>query len=66
MARRGEITGWTGIDDPYENPEHPEIVVETLAHSAEDNARQIVEFLEAAGFVRADASMRAESLIGSR
>src|SRR2546427_3347308 len=35
MARRGEITGWTGIDDPYEAPSHPEIVLETLRSSAE-------------------------------
>ena len=52
MARRGEITGWTGIDDPYEAPQHPEIVLDTVTHSAEDNARQIIDYLEAEGFVR--------------
>jgi sulfate adenylyltransferase len=51
-ARRGEITGWTGIDDPYEAPEHPELVIDTLAHSAESNARKILAYLESAGFVR--------------
>src|SRR5438874_924251 len=29
-ARRGEITGWTGIDDPYEAPEHAEMVLDTV------------------------------------
>ena len=29
-ARRGEIVGFTGIDDPYEVPQHPEITIETL------------------------------------
>jgi sulfate adenylyltransferase len=52
-ARRGEITGWTGIDDPYEAPEHAEIVVDTLSHMPEDNARRIVAYLEERGFVRA-------------
>jgi sulfate adenylyltransferase len=51
-ARRGEITGWTGIDDPYEVPERPEITLDTLAHSAEDNARRIVEYLMAESLVR--------------
>lgn len=55
MARRGEITGWTGIDDPYEAPEHPEILLDTLGRSAERNARAIVDYLEVAGFVRGHA-----------
>jgi sulfate adenylyltransferase len=52
MARRGEITGWTGIDDPYEPPEEPEIVLDTLGHTPEDNAHRIIAYLEEAGFVR--------------
>jgi sulfate adenylyltransferase len=51
-ARRGEIQGWTGIDDPYEVPEHPELVLETVASSAEDNARRILDYLVSQGFVR--------------
>jgi sulfate adenylyltransferase len=58
MARRGEITGWTGIDDPYEPPQHPEIVLDTVAQSAEDNARSIIAYLEADGFVRGHAVSR--------
>jgi sulfate adenylyltransferase len=50
-ARRGEISGWTGIDDPYEAPEHAEVVLDTLSHSAEDNARAIVRCLAERGFV---------------
>ncbi len=30
-ARRGEIKGFTGIDDPYESPEHPEITLDTVS-----------------------------------
>jgi sulfate adenylyltransferase len=51
-ARRGEITGWTGIDDPYEPPEHAELVLDTVSSSAEDNAWQIVRYLQEEGFVR--------------
>jgi sulfate adenylyltransferase len=50
-ARRGEISGWTGIDDPYEPPEHADVVLDTLSHSAEANARTIVECLAARGLV---------------
>jgi sulfate adenylyltransferase len=52
MARRGEITGFTGIDDPYEPPRHAEITLDTVAHAPEQNARRIVEFLAGKGFVR--------------
>ena len=51
-ARRGEITGFTGIDDPYEPPENPEIEIETTARSAEDNARAVFDLLKTSGFVR--------------
>ncbi len=52
-ARRGEIHGFTGIDDPYEAPQHPELRVETYGRSAEENARAILELLIQRGFVRA-------------
>ncbi len=51
-ARRGEIKGFTGIDDPYEPPNNPELVLDTVNHSAEQNARQIVEYLIARDFLR--------------
>jgi len=51
-ARRGEIKNFTGIDDPYEAPVQPELVIDTVANSAEDNARLIVKYLEERGFLR--------------
>ena len=39
-ARRGEIKGFTGIDDPYEPPLNPEFRLTAEGTSAEDNARQ--------------------------
>src|SRR5690606_1534497 len=52
MARRGEFEGFTGIDDPYEPPLHPELTLETIYHSAEENAQLIVDYLVAQGFLR--------------
>jgi sulfate adenylyltransferase len=51
-ARRGEIKNFTGIDDPYEAPVHPELVIDTIANSAEDNARLIVQYLSERGFLK--------------
>jgi sulfate adenylyltransferase len=53
-ARRGKITGFTGIDDPYEPPEQAEIELDTVEHSAEENARRIRDYLTQQGFVRSD------------
>jgi sulfate adenylyltransferase len=51
-ARRGEIKGFTGIDDPYEAPLHPEIRLDTVMKSPEENARSILDVLQKKGFVR--------------
>jgi len=51
-ARRGEITGFTGIDDPYEPPRHPEIVLDTVHHTPEENAHLILDYLIEEGFIR--------------
>jgi sulfate adenylyltransferase len=53
-ARRGEIKGFTGIDDPYEAPERAEITVETVRHDPEANARTIADYLASRGFIRAE------------
>ncbi len=50
-ARRGEINNLTGINDPYESPQKPEIVIETDFSSPEQNARFILAFLKERGFV---------------
>jgi adenylylsulfate kinase len=50
-AFAGEIKGFTGVDDPYEEPANPELVVDTEAHEPEESARLIVEKLEALGLV---------------
>lgn len=51
-ARRGEIKGLTGIDDPYEPPQTPEITLDTVSRTSEENARLVLDFLIERGFVR--------------
>jgi sulfate adenylyltransferase len=50
-ARRGEIKGFTGIDDPYEEPLSPEMVLKTIDCSPEHNSRQIIKQLIQRGFL---------------
>ena len=50
-ARRGEIKGFTGIDDPYEAPLNAEITLETATVTPEENARRIIALLESRGYL---------------
>jgi len=51
-ARRGELRGFTGIDDPYEAPAAAELTLDTVSHSVADNARRVLDELRRRGFVR--------------
>ena len=51
-ARRGEIKDFTGIDDPYEAPENPDLELETVTRSPEENAHVVLDELGERGFVR--------------
>jgi adenylylsulfate kinase len=48
-ARAGEIKGFTGIDDPYEEPLTPELVVDSSARPPDDLAADVIAWLERAG-----------------
>src|SRR5437867_4204783 len=50
-AFAGEITGFTGVDDPYEEPAAPEIVVDTEQHDPEESARLVLVKLEELGLI---------------
>ncbi len=56
-ARRGEIKDFTGIDDPYEPPAQPEVTLDTMTHTPEENARLILHYLCQHGFVRMPTDM---------
>jgi sulfate adenylyltransferase len=54
-ARRGQITGFTGVDDPYEAPQNAEITLDTVSATAEENAHKIIAYLAERGFLQTDA-----------
>jgi len=51
LAREGKIKNFTGIDDPYEPPHNAELVIDTVARSAEENAELILAHLVGQGFI---------------
>lgn len=52
-ARAGEIKGFTGIDDPYEEPLHPEIVLDSASHQPDALAAEVIAWLQRAGKIAA-------------
>jgi adenylyl-sulfate kinase len=50
-ARAGEIKEFTGVSDPYEPPENPELVLETERDSPEESAKKIIAYLEEQGLI---------------
>ena len=55
-AFKGEIKGFTGVDDPYEDPVAPELVVDTEEHEPEASASIIVAKLEELGLVASEVA----------
>jgi adenylylsulfate kinase len=55
LVDEGKIKNFTGIDDPYEEPEHPELVIETDKETIEESISRIFAKLEELGYLtRAD------------
>jgi adenylylsulfate kinase-like enzyme len=50
-ALAGELKGFTGVDDPYEAPVSPEIIIETEAETPEMSAARILGKLEQLGLI---------------
>jgi len=51
-ARAGDIPEFTGISAPYEEPENPEITIETDKETIEEDVSKIVSYLEKNGFMK--------------
>jgi adenylylsulfate kinase len=51
-ARAGELKGFTGIDDPYEAPQKPELVLDSASKSAEDLADEVIAYLRRTGKIQ--------------
>jgi len=45
-AEHGEIKNFTGVSDPYEEPESPEVICNTDVESVEESGEKIIEFLK--------------------
>ena len=56
-ARRGELVNFTGIDAPYEPPQHPELQIDTVTQTAEENAHRVIAHLIGKGFVRTETAV---------
>ena len=50
-ARSGEIPEFTGVSDPYEAPENPELTVETAGKTPEESAQVVLDYLESEGLI---------------
>lgn len=51
-ARNGEIKEFTGISAPYENPETPELVIDTAKKSLDQSANRVIQYLENRGIIK--------------
>lgn len=53
-ARAGEIKNFTGHDDPYEEPESPELVLDTEKETIEESTQKVINFLKKRGYINED------------
>jgi adenylyl-sulfate kinase len=58
-ALAGEITGFTGVDDPYEAPEKPELIVDTMVETPEQSLQKVMDTLHELGHID-DATLLVE------
>ena len=54
-AFAGEIKEFTGVSDPYEAPDNPEITCDTESETAEESAQKLIEYLESRDLIPAAA-----------
>ena len=59
-ALAGEIKNFTGISDPYEEPQHPDVVVNSAEEDIEESVAKILAHLEERGLLEADNGYTAE------
>ncbi len=51
MARAGQLKGFTGIDDPYERPEQPELILRSAEADPPELAERVIQYLRAAEYL---------------
>ena len=50
-ALAGEITGFTGVDDPYEEPENSEVIINTDKETLEESVQKVLDSLQKLGYI---------------
>ncbi|MDQ2715256.1 MAG: adenylyl-sulfate kinase [Chloroflexota bacterium] len=63
LADEGKIKEFTGVSDPYEEPKHPELVVETDKETIEESVARILAKLEELGYLEPEAASEDEAKV---
>jgi adenylylsulfate kinase len=66
LVDEGKITGFTGVDDPYEEPEHPELIVETSKESIQESVERIFARLEELGYLEPEDLLEEADIVTDR
>lgn len=66
LADEGKIRGFTGVDDPYEEPEHPELVIETDKEAVEESVTRIFARLEELGYLAPEGVYQDAGILSDR
>lgn len=61
LVDEGKIKNFTGVDDPYEAPEHPDLVIETSRETVEESVERIFAKLVELGYLEAEETSDDES-----
>jgi adenylylsulfate kinase len=56
-AMAGEIDNFTGVSDPYEPPENPELVVDTKRETVDQSVQKVLDVLRDRGYIRESARL---------
>ena len=65
LVDEGKITGFTGVDDPYEEPQHPDLVLETDTETIEESLGRIMAMLASLGYVEPEVALSLARTAGS-
>src|SRR5881227_3923414 len=63
LVDEGKIKGFTGVDDPYEEPEHPELIIETDKETVQESVSRIFAKLEELGYLESEAAHEEETKV---
>ncbi len=66
LADEGKIKNFTGVDDPYEEPEHPDLVIETDKETVEESVTRIFARLEELGYLAPEGVYEDAGILADR